>query len=140
MTVYKTAREEILKDWQANLQDFASEHEFPVEATESLQDALEIIGADDRLYAIFRTWEENYWKDPDMDYQTLWATLEALDGTDGIMPNIRWSFFLSSESADAPENFMRSRASAWRSSTIPWRICTGNFWSATKCMASGAPL
>ena len=63
MTVYKTAREEILKDWQANLQDFASEHEFPVEATESLQDALEIIGADDRLYAIFRTWEENYWKD-----------------------------------------------------------------------------
>lgn len=84
MTVYKTAREEILKDWQANLQDFASEHEFPVEATESLQDALEIIGADDRLYAIFRTWEENYWKDPDMDYQTLWATLEALDGTDGI--------------------------------------------------------
>ena len=84
MTVYKTAREEILKDWQANLQDFASEHEFPAEATESLQDALEIIGADDRLYAIFRTWEENYWKDPDMDYQTLWATLEALDGTDGI--------------------------------------------------------
>ena len=56
MTVYKTAREEILKDWQANLQDFASEHEFPVEATENLQDALEIIGADDRLYAIFRTW------------------------------------------------------------------------------------
>ena len=51
MTVYKTAREEILKDWQANLQDFASEHEFPAEATESLQDALEIIGADDRLYA-----------------------------------------------------------------------------------------
>ena len=84
MTVYKTAREEILKDWQANLQDFASEHEFPAEATESLQDALGIIGADDRLYAIFRTWEENYWKDPDMDYQTLWATLEALDGTDGI--------------------------------------------------------
>ena len=33
MTVYKTAREEILKDWQANLQDFASEHEFPAEAT-----------------------------------------------------------------------------------------------------------
>ena len=57
MTVYKTAREEILKDWQANLQDFASEHEFPAEATESLQDALGIIGADDRLYAIFRTWE-----------------------------------------------------------------------------------
>ena len=130
MTVYKTAREEILKDWQANLQDFASEHEFPVEATESLQDALEIIGEDDRLYAIFRTWEENYWKDPAMDYQTLWATLEALDGTDGISKYTLELLFIIGI----------SRASAWRSSTIPWRICTGNFWSATKCMASGAPL
>ena len=43
MTVYKTAREEIVKDWMENLEAFASEHEFPAEATESLKDALEII-------------------------------------------------------------------------------------------------
>ena len=84
MTDYKKERKEICRDWQENLEAFAAEHEFPAEATESLKDALEIIGADDRLYAIFRTWEENYWKDPNMDYKALWATLEALDGTDGI--------------------------------------------------------
>ena len=84
MTSYKTDRKEILKDWQENLKAFAAEQEFPEEATESLKDALEIIGADDRLYAIFRTWEEKYWEDPNMDYNALWETLEALDGTDGI--------------------------------------------------------
>ena len=147
MTVYKTAREEILKDWQANLQDFASEHEFPVEATESLQDALEIIGADDRLFpwwfrlkrfALGRLQFEltTFGSEYEKEGLILWRLW--MEQTES--PNIRWSFFLSSESADAPENFMRSRASAWRSSTIPWRICTGNFWSATKCMASGAPL
>lgn len=84
MTVYETSREALSRTWQENLQQFGEEHEFPIEAREALAKTLETIGENDRLYELFRSYEEAYWENPSIDYDQLLKDLEKAGKEEGV--------------------------------------------------------
>ena len=84
LTTYETPKERLCQTWQENLREFGQEHEFPVEAMESLTGDLQTVSENDRLFELFRSWEEAYWKSPELDYETLWKELERAGEEEGV--------------------------------------------------------
>ena len=77
MTIYETSKEVLCRTWQENLKNFCQEHEFPAEARESLHRDLQKVCENSRLFELFRSYEEAYWKNPELDYAALWKDLET---------------------------------------------------------------
>ena len=83
MTLYEKSREMICVAWQENLKNFSEEHSFPEEAEGALERALKEICENNRLFELFRSYEERYWENPSIDYEGLWRDLRDA-GEEGI--------------------------------------------------------
>lgn len=79
MTLYENSKEKISAAWQDNLKSFGKEHSFPEEARYALGEALRAVCRNDRLFELFRSYEERYWENPCMDYESLWKDLKAAE-------------------------------------------------------------
>lgn len=74
----------IILQWMETLKTFGEEQEFPEEAREELQQKLREVGENQRLYRLFRSYEEQYEKNPSLDYQSMLKELETAGKEEGI--------------------------------------------------------